>query len=77
MRHQALAAFTAIQTAPITRKLLPPALKRCEPHSQWMDVERLARLVDIEKLFKLVACGVLSRSCRLHDSRFQLYGCSL
>jgi hypothetical protein len=34
MRHQAVAAFTTIQTLPITRKLPPPALQGREPHAQ-------------------------------------------
>ena len=34
MRHQAMAAFTAVQAVPITRELPPPALQCEEPHAQ-------------------------------------------
>jgi hypothetical protein len=34
VRNRAVAAFTAIQSVPITRKLAPPALQRGEPHAQ-------------------------------------------
>jgi hypothetical protein len=34
MRHQAVAAFTAVGAVPITRKLPPSALQRGEPHAQ-------------------------------------------
>ncbi len=34
VRHQAVAAFTAVEAVPITRELPPPALWRGEPHAQ-------------------------------------------
>jgi hypothetical protein len=34
VRNQAVAAFTAIQAVPITRKLTSPALQGGEPHAQ-------------------------------------------
>ena len=34
MRHQAVAAFTAIQSVPNTGELPPPALQRGKPHVQ-------------------------------------------
>jgi hypothetical protein len=34
VRHQAVAAFTAIKSVPITREQPPPALQRGEPHAQ-------------------------------------------
>jgi hypothetical protein len=63
VRHQAMAAFTAVQAVPITRKLQPPTLQRGQSHAQQsghLSDPCTGRPGDIEDLQGLVA--ILGRS---------------
>jgi hypothetical protein len=63
VRHQAVAAFTAIQAVPITRELPPPALQRGEPHAQQRRhrsgpcTSRDGLIEDLQGLAAILRCG--------------------
>jgi len=63
MRHQAVAAFTAIQAVPITRELPPPALQGGEPHAQHRRhlsgrcTSRNGLIEDLQGLAAILRCG--------------------
>jgi hypothetical protein len=63
VRHQAVAAFTAIQAVPITRELPPPALQRGEPHAQQSGrfsgpcAGRHGSIEDLQGLAAILRCG--------------------
>ena len=63
MRHQAMAAFTAVQAVPITRELPPPALQRGQTHAQQCghlsgpSTGRDGRIEDLQGLSAILSRG--------------------
>jgi hypothetical protein len=63
VRHQAVAAFTAIQAVPITRELPPPALQGGEPnalqcsHLSGPCTGRPGGIEDFQGLAAILRCG--------------------
>jgi hypothetical protein len=63
VRHQAVAAFTAVQAVPITRKLPPPTLQRGQTHAQQSGhlsdpcTGRPGDIEDLQGLAAILRCG--------------------